>query len=295
MELRISLSSPGWSIIPSRPPLAAAFALMLVFTLSGRPLRAHETAEAHAHTGGSHAATGMTQKPAMPVDSGPQDETFTGDVYTLGRCAGCPTDLSVIARPTHWVLQGRDLQFCCPHCKKHFESDSKEALGKVDADIIKQQKPFYPLTTCLVSKDPLDSKGEAVDFVYMNSLVRVCSKECRAEFDKGPQTFMKQLHAAVVERQKSSYPLTTCVVSGEILATAESPVEYVAGNRLVRLCRAECEKTFEQNPAKHLAKIDAATKEKAGETPAGSAVTTTPAAPLDHKDEKTHEARPSHH
>ena len=63
---------------------------------------------------------------------------------------------------------------------------------------------------------------------------------------------------------KESYPLTTCVVSGEPLEGGMGgPVDYIhkeAGkpDRLVRFCCKACIAEFKKDPAKYLAKIDAA-------------------------------------
>ena len=68
----------------------------------------------------------------------------------------------------------------------------------------------------------------------------------------------------------STYPLKTCVVSGGKLGGMGKPVEYVykqAGqpDRAVVFCCSSCIKKFEKEPAKFLAKLDAAeTAAKAG-------------------------------
>ena len=69
---------------------------------------------------------------------------------------------------------------------------------------------------------------------------------------------------------KKTYPLTTCVVSGEPVENNDmgGPFDYVhkeegKPDRLVRFCCESCVKRFKRDPQKHLAKIDAAAK---GET-----------------------------
>lgn len=63
--------------------------------------------------------------------------------------------------------------------------------------------------------------------------------------------------AAIVAAQLPSYPLTTCVVSGEAL-DAESPTDIVHDGRLVRLCCGMCKKSFAKNPDEFIAEIDKA-------------------------------------
>jgi hypothetical protein len=65
--------------------------------------------------------------------------------------------------------------------------------------------------------------------------------------------------AQVIAAQKPSYPLDTCVVSGEPLAGGDMPpVDVVHDGRLVRLCCKGCVKDLKKAPAGYLAKIDAA-------------------------------------
>ena len=63
---------------------------------------------------------------------------------------------------------------------------------------------------------------------------------------------------AVVAAQLPTYPLETCVVSGEELGSMGDPVDFVHEGRLVRFCCGMCEGPFAEDPAKHLAMIDEA-------------------------------------
>jgi YHS domain-containing protein len=58
--------------------------------------------------------------------------------------------------------------------------------------------------------------------------------------------------------QLPSYPLTTCPVSGEELGGMGAPVNLVHDGRLVRFCCKNCVGEFKKDPAKVLAKVDAA-------------------------------------
>jgi len=78
-------------------------------------------------------------------------------------------------------------------------------------------------------------------------------------------------HAAWLAKAKASYPLDTCVVSGDELEGGEmgAPVDFVykqdgKPDRLVRFCCKDCIKDFKQDPEKYLHKIDAAVAAKAG-------------------------------
>lgn len=65
-------------------------------------------------------------------------------------------------------------------------------------------------------------------------------------------------NAALVRVQRASYPLETCVISGEKLGEMGTPVEHVVEGRLVRLCCKGCTKGVDKDPAAAFAKIDAA-------------------------------------
>lgn len=67
-----------------------------------------------------------------------------------------------------------------------------------------------------------------------------------------------------------AYPLTTCIVSGEALGDMGQPIDYIhkeAGkpDRLVKFCCKMCISSFKKNPAKYLAKLDAASAAKPAE------------------------------
>lgn len=75
--------------------------------------------------------------------------------------------------------------------------------------------------------------------------------------------------AAWVARESKSYPLTVCVTSDEKLGSMGESPTYIyrtpgKPDRLVILCCEGCEEDFMKEPAKYLAKIDAAPKAKKG-------------------------------
>ena len=68
---------------------------------------------------------------------------------------------------------------------------------------------------------------------------------------------------ATAVAKTDSYPLTTCVVSGDKLGEDGPPVKYTyrqAGqpDRVIEFCCKDCIADFEKDPAKYLAKLDAA-------------------------------------
>lgn len=72
-----------------------------------------------------------------------------------------------------------------------------------DAKIIKEQKPSYPLDTCVVLGGKLGEMGDAVDYVYKGRLLRFCCKGCVTTFDKDPAKYLAKLDEAVKAKAKS--------------------------------------------------------------------------------------------
>ncbi|MGE5609182.1 MAG: YHS domain-containing protein [Bacillota bacterium] len=151
--------------------------------------------------------------------------------------------------------QGRELRFASKQNAERFQADPKAYLGKVDQQMIEQQKPLYPLATCVVSDEKLDGMGGGVDVIYKNRLVRFCCADCQKEFQKDPAKYVKKIDDAVIKAQKASYPIKECVVTGEALDSMGGGVDYVAGNRLIRFCCSGCIDKFKQNPTAYLQKL----------------------------------------
>ena len=118
----------------------------------------------------------------------------------------------------------------------------------------------YPLDYCLVSGEKLGSMGDPIVKVYDGREVKFCCNNCVKSFEKDQAKYLKKLDDAVLSAQKADYPLETCVVSGEPLVPSSmgDPVDYMYNGRLVRFCCAGCIKTFNKEPAKYLAMLDAA-------------------------------------
>ncbi len=64
------------------------------------------------------------------------------------------------------------------------------------------------------------------------------------------------MHGSSAAASGGSYPLTKCVVSGEDLG--DKPYTFTHNGETVKLCCKDCLAKFNQDPAKYMAKIDAA-------------------------------------
>lgn len=177
----------------------------------------------------------------------------------------CPVSGEVLGEdgdPIVKVYDGREIKFCCTKCVSKFEKNQAKYMAQIDEQIIKDQMPFYPMTTCVVSGEPLVEDGEdiAINKVYGNRLVRLCCNMCKKEFKEDPAKFIAELDKAAADQQRENYPLTTCPVSGEELGGMGEPTEAVIAGRLFRFCCSMCEPKVRANPAKYIAELDAARK-----------------------------------
>ena len=66
--------------------------------------------------------------------------------------------------------------------------------------------------------------------------------------------------ALAADAQKTAYPLTVCVVSGEKLDSMGGPYVMTYEGQEVRLCCEHCKPKFEKDPATFLKKIQEAKK-----------------------------------
>jgi len=210
---------------------------------------AQQTPQAQPHEHGEAAQPaphGQSQRPSDP--------------YALTTCPVSGKRLGSMGDPVVKVYDGREVRFCCEGCIGRFEAAKDEYWKKVDEQIAKEQTPYYPLTTCVLSGEPLVENGEdiAINFVYRNRLMRFCCRGCVKDFLKDPEPTLKKLDATVFQQQQEHYPLQTCVVSGEALGSMGEPYEVVIGNRLVRLCCKTCEKKLRTTPLEYLPALDEA-------------------------------------
>jgi len=240
---------------------------MLSSPVNAQPISEHKHAE-NQQAQVKPAALTTDQHAAHHVDKSAGAAT-TGDPYPLKVCPVSGMELGKMGAAVVKVYNGREVRFCCAECPKKFEADQATYFKKIDAMIVKDQLAYYPLDTCVVSGESLAENGEdiSINMIYKNRLLRLCCKECVAKVKADPDTYLKKLDAAVIAAQRASYPLKTCVVSGEKIEGMGEPVEVVVANRLVRLCCKSCKKDLLNNPASYLQKLDGAWSKSPGGTP----------------------------
>jgi hypothetical protein len=199
-----------------------------------------------------------TAKPAAK----PAPAKRVGDIYPL---ATCPVSGKALGKDAVIkVDDGREVRFCCGDCPAKYEADKAKYNKQIDDAVIAAQKPHYTLTTCPVSGEKIGgSMGEGVDVVVDNRYMKLCCNDCKHELTADPAKFIKKQDEMIIARELPGYPLETCVVSGDKFGGDMGPaLDVVYEGRLVRLCCKGCIKNLEADPAKYLAKIDAAAKAK---------------------------------
>ncbi len=117
-------------------------------------------------------------------------------IYPLETCLVSGQKLGSMGEPVDKVYRNRLVRFCCAGCPATFDADPAKYLKKLDAAIVEKQKDAYPVETCVVSGEKLGAKGEPVDHVAGNRLVRFCCAGCVKEFEKAPRTYLDKLDAA---------------------------------------------------------------------------------------------------
>jgi len=120
----------------------------------------------------------------------------------------------------------------------------------------------YPFATCPISGKEIGTMGDAVVKVYDGREVRFCCDGCPPKFEKDLAGNFAKLDTKIVGEQAPIYPLKTSLVTGKDLPT--DAVEFVYGNRLVRVGAAEEKAVFLKEAARFLAVLDKAVIEAQG-------------------------------
>lgn len=182
--------------------------------------------------------------------------------YLLDTCPITGNKLGSMGDPVIEIIDGREVRFCCAGCVDKFKSDKESRFKEIDAKMIAQQLPYYPLDICVISGEPLDINGKSVDFIYGNRLFRVCCNDCKAELIANATKYVPELDEAIVKKQKRTYPMNTCVIGKGALDGMGGPDYMIVGNRLVQLCCAGCRPKVIKDPLGTFAIIDEAKESK---------------------------------
>lgn len=70
------------------------------------------------------------------------------------------------------------------------------AIGAITSLRAADESPTYPLKTCVVSGEDLDSMGKPFVFMYEGQEVQLCCKKCKKKFDSDPAAYIKKIEDA---------------------------------------------------------------------------------------------------
>ena len=210
------------------------------------------------------ALTQDTKDAAAKTEQAPDEAAIIAaqlPSYPMGNCVVSDEPMGGDhGEPINVVHEGRLFRLCCKMCKKMLAQSPEEYVAKLDAAIIAEQTPYYALETCAISGEPLDGMGGAIDTVVGTRLVKVCCKGCIKGVQKNPAEALAKVDAAMMEAQAESYPLETCVISGEPLGSMGEAISTMYGYRLVKVCCKGCIKGVQKKGHEVIAKLDAAAK-----------------------------------
>ncbi len=220
------------------------------------------------------SATGRAQqaserRPAPGEADVRGDSSPFADSYYFDTCAACKAQLGAKGQSADVLEGGRELRFCSPECRDAFERSPDQALSRIDARMIEDQRPHYPLSTSIVSGEPLPQPP--VEFIWGNRLFRVATLEERNAIVADPARFIGALDDAVIAAQTPNYPMPDkCPVQGDILSS-DTPTEVVVANRMILVCCGRCVRVVRARPAAYLALVEHATRAAAERRPGAPA------------------------
>ncbi len=187
----------------------------------------------------------------------PQADARAGDPYPFSACPISGKPLGTMGDPYVKIYDGREVRLCCKGCLSRFEKDLEQSFAAIDAKIVADQRPLYPLQQSIVTGKDLPE--HPVEFVYGNRLIRLASAEERVAFDRRPAELLADLDEAVIAAQRGNYPLDACPVSGEKFSSDPGRrIDLVIAGRLVRIGCRDCTDEVEREPARFVAIVDAA-------------------------------------
>ncbi|MBL8762752.1 MAG: hypothetical protein JNM07_00600 [Phycisphaerae bacterium] len=201
-----------------------------------------------------------------PADRIATDEIATSmDTYYLSACAQCGGLLGTRGDAPEVVHNVRRYRVCSSACAAAFNLAPEACVERVNAIMIADQRPYYPLAVSLVSGRPLGP--HPVEFVWGNRLFRASDPAERDLILSDPVRYVRQLNRAVLAAQSSSYGMPDkCPVQGDILPS-DVPIDIVVANRMVRVCCGRCARVVRARPYQYLGMVEYANKHRSDAQP----------------------------
>ena len=173
------------------------------------------------------------------------------------------------------TIDGSDVAVCCARCQAKVNAMDATAKTAMLASLVPAKlapeaieitlTKAYLLPGCPLSGKGIDSMGKPATKTIGGREVMVCCPGCFKRIEENQDKYNAKINTKIVERQRKTYPLNTCVISGRPLG--EAPVDVVIGNRLVRVCCDRCAAKVSAAPLPHLKTLDAALLAKTPQKP----------------------------
>ncbi len=113
--------------------------------------------------------------------------------YPLDTCLISGKALDSKGDPIDLIVANRHVKLCCAGCVKPASSDAAATIAKLDEAVIAAQSADYKYKNCPTSGKPIDSKGEPINLVVANRLVKLCCAGCDKPVLADPAAAFKKL------------------------------------------------------------------------------------------------------
>jgi len=200
-ELPVSSAGPAVDVA-AVTAAQAPFYPQTVCVLSGKALTAEEPGVEFVAAGRLFKTCCTNCQAKVEADPGTY-ATKLDEALVAAQLSAYPLEICTITgKPLaedspHVIVEGtRVVRACCGNCVKTIAEDPAPHLEKLNAALIAAQAADYPLENCPISGQGITSKGEPVDVLYGNTLVRLCCPGCVAGYEKDPAKFAAQVLAA---------------------------------------------------------------------------------------------------
>lgn len=179
----------------------------------------------------------------------------------------------------------QEVAFCCKRCVGKWNAlDASQKQAKLDAVLATPATPgtpaapttpeapeasstevpmdqLDPLGLCPKSGADAGSMGKATRRVINGVDVTFCCPPCIKPYEANYEEYREKIGNQIVLLELPYYPTDRCIVSGKKLGEETDAIDYVLGNRLVRLENRACIEQLNAEPAKYNQRLDYAIKE----------------------------------
>ena len=156
-------------------------------------------------------------------------------------------------KPIEYVKEGKLFRLGEETSKAVIDADVAGYAKKIEDEVIRQQKPTYPLKTSAISDKPLGDKP--IDKVHANRLFRLADEADAKAFDTDKTKAIAKLDKAYIDMQLPYYPYKKDPVSKEDIAGKET-VKYLWGNKLIQFTSQTSVAEFEKTPETYLKTLE---------------------------------------